>query len=160
MHNMKILFYFFFAAISLQNAMAQSTIDASTGNASGSGGKASYSVGQVLYTTSTGTGGTSNQGIQQAFEIVTLGNDSFPEITLSMSVYPNPTTSIINLKVNDFNFENLQFILTDMAGKQLQFRKITEVETQIQMENLPQSIYFLNVSDGSKQLKTFKIIKK
>lgn len=43
---------------------AQEVKPASGGNASGSGGSVSYSVGQVFYTTPTGAGGSSGLGIQ------------------------------------------------------------------------------------------------
>jgi Secretion system C-terminal sorting domain len=143
----------------IQNAKAQKSVVASGGKATGTGGKVSYSVGQVAYTTASGTGGTVTQGVQQPFEIVTLGTDNFPKITLSASVYPNPTTSMLNLKIDNFNFENLQFYLSDVTGKQLQTEKIREAETTIQMENLPQAVYFLNVMNNNKTIKTFKIIK-
>ncbi|MGD0341661.1 MAG: hypothetical protein ABSA76_08155, partial [Bacteroidales bacterium] len=48
---------------------AQSTITTSGGNASGSGGSASYTIGQVVYSTITGTNGSSAQGVQQPYEI-------------------------------------------------------------------------------------------
>jgi hypothetical protein len=149
-----LLFGFF-----IQNALGQKSVVASGGNATGTGGKVSYSIGQVAYTTATGTGGKVTQGVQQPFEIVTLGTDNFPEITVTMAVYPNPTTSLVNLTVDNFDFEKLQFYLTDINGKQLQSRKIIDAETQIEMENLPQAIYFLNVLHNNKTLKTFRIIK-
>jgi Secretion system C-terminal sorting domain len=149
-----LLFGFF-----IQNALAQKSVVASGGNATGTGGKVSYSIGQVAYTTATGTGGKVTQGVQQPFEIVTLGTDNFPEITVTMAVYPNPTTSLVNLTVDNFDFEKLQFYLTDINGKQLQSRKIIDAETQIEMENLPQAVYFLNVLENNKTIKTFKIIK-
>lgn len=159
MKTTKILICLLFLGFFIPKLTAQKANVAAGGNATGAGGKVSYSIGQVVYTTATGAGGTVTQGVQQPFEIVTLGTDDFPEITLTMSVYPNPTTSLVNLTVDNFNFENLQFYLTDMTGKQLQSRKITETETQIQMENLPQAVYFLNVLDNNKPLKSFKIIK-
>ncbi|WP_395052011.1 T9SS type A sorting domain-containing protein [Flavobacterium sp.] len=149
-----VIFGFF-----IQNIQAQKDVVVSGGNATGSGGTVSYSVGQVAYTNATGSGGTVTQGVQQPFEIVTLGTDNFPEIILLMTVYPNPTTSIVNLKVDNFNFENLQINLSDITGKLLQSQKISNQETQIQMESLPQAIYFLNVLDNNKTIKTFKIIK-
>jgi hypothetical protein len=153
----KILFcYLLCFAIKIN---AQKGSIAAGGNASGAGGKVSYSIGQVAYTTVAGSGGSVSQGLQQPFEIVTLGTDNFPEITLSMLVYPNPTTNLVNLNVGNFNFENLQFYLIDITGKQLQSQKISEIETQIQMENLPQAVYFLNVLGNNKILKSFKIIK-
>ncbi len=158
MKTKKLLLLMLFGFL-IQNAQAQKDLIASGGNATGIGGTVSYSIGQVAYTTATGSGGTVNQGVQQPFEIVTLGTDNFPEITLSMTVYPNPTTSIVNLKVGNFNFENLQFNLSDITGKLLESQKINNQETQIQMENLPQAIYLLNVFENNKTIKTFKIIK-
>lgn len=146
-------------SLNLQQAQAQNANVTAGGIATGSGGKVSYSIGQVFDATQSGTGGSASQGVQQPFEILTLGKDNFPEIILSISVYPNPTTSILNLKINNSNFDNLQFKLTDVGGKEIQSSKITDIETQIQMENFPKAIYLLQVSDNKKPLKTFKIIK-
>jgi uncharacterized protein (TIGR02145 family) len=47
----------------------QNTISAAGGNAKGSGGSASFTVGQIFYTKLSGTNGTVVQGIQQPYEI-------------------------------------------------------------------------------------------
>lgn len=47
---------------------AQETIPVTGGEASG-GGTVSYTAGQIIYTTNTGTSGSVTQGIQQPFEI-------------------------------------------------------------------------------------------
>lgn len=44
--------------LGLTRLQAQEAIPASGGNATGNGGSASYSVGQVVYTTNTGTNGS------------------------------------------------------------------------------------------------------
>ena len=54
-------------------AQAQESANASGGDASGSGGTVAYSVGQVVYTTNTDASGTVSQGVQQPYEIFTLG---------------------------------------------------------------------------------------
>jgi hypothetical protein len=144
---------------SLFSANAQQVNVATGGNASGTGGSSSYSVGQVAYTNATGTNGSVNQGVQQPFEIFTLGNDNFPEIILSMSVYPNPTTAFVNLNIQNYAFENLNYQLFDLNGRQIQKQKINATETQIQMQNLASAIYMLEVFDNNILLKTFKIIK-
>ena len=51
------------AIIGTINAYAQQAVPASGGNATGSGGTASYTVGQVGYVTASGAGGTSQQGV-------------------------------------------------------------------------------------------------
>jgi len=52
---------------------AQESVNASGGNAIGNGGTVAYSVGQVVYTTDTDASGTVSQGVQQAYEIFTVG---------------------------------------------------------------------------------------
>ena len=49
--------------------------------------------------------------------------------------------------------------LFDLTGKQIYYQKITNSETQIELENLPKNVYLLQVADQNKTIKTFKIIK-
>jgi hypothetical protein len=69
---------------------SQESIVVAGGSGTGTGGSASYSVGQIAYTSLPGSGGSVSQGIQQPYEIATLGNDEFTEISLLMTAYPNP----------------------------------------------------------------------
>ena len=59
----KILSIFFLLGFCLAIVQGQQTIPATGGNASGSGGSVSYSVGQILYSTFSGTNGTVVQGV-------------------------------------------------------------------------------------------------
>ena len=53
---------------------AQEVTTTTGGNASGSGGTVTYSVGQIVYATNTGTNGSVAQGVQQTYEIsIVLG---------------------------------------------------------------------------------------
>lgn len=148
------------AGFSTPVLMAQQGTTSSGGDASGSGGTASYSTGIVAYTTITGAGGTATQGIQQPYEIFVLGKDNFEKITLSVIVYPNPTVSTINLRLESLNVADPRFELYDLNGKLLKEQKITVVETPIAMAYLPAATYILKVYTGSKELKTFKILKR
>lgn len=141
------------------SSIAQQSITSSGGKASGTGGLVSYSIGQIAYTTQTGSTGSIAQGIQNAYEVFTLGVDNYPEIKLSMLVYPNPTASSITLKVNDYNSSTLKIELYDNNGKYIQSKKIENTETIIPLENFPSAIYFLRVEEANKTIKTFKIIK-
>lgn len=139
--------------------MAQQAVVATGTNATGIGGSASYSIGQVAYTNLSGTNGKVNQGVQQPVEIFTLGADNFPEITLTMSVYPNPTTASVNLNIRNYEGQNLQYELFDLNGRQISQQKITQSETSISLANSANAIYLLYVWGDDKLLKTFKIIK-
>ncbi len=138
---------------------AQESVNATGGNASGSEGSASYSVGQVVYTTNTGTNGSVAQGVQQPFEISVVTGIEETTISLFIFVYPNPTTDYLTLKVDKFELLTLSFQLFDMNGKLLQNKKVTDNETSINMSNLVPATYFVKVIEGNKELKTFKIIR-
>ena len=96
MNKKTLLFTLFIGSMGLLSAQS-STI--STGGTLTGSGKADYSIGIPLYSPASGTGGTASSGNQQVYEISsTLGTD-IQYIQLEMSVYPNPTTDIINLKI-------------------------------------------------------------
>jgi hypothetical protein len=74
--------------------------------------------------------------------------------------YPNPATDLIKLIVKNYEVKNLSYQLNDANGSLLQDSKVESQETNISMQNLKPSLYFLKVTDNKKVLKTFKIIKK
>jgi hypothetical protein len=150
--------------LGLTGLHAQEAIPASGGNASGSGGSSSYSVGQMVYTTNTGTNGSVAQGVQQPFEIsVVTGIDEAKDITLQCMAFPNPTIDNLNLKVDastTLSIQSLSYQLFDLNGKLLESKKVEDSETRIAMSNLIPATYFLKVIQNNKEIKTFKIIKK
>ncbi|MFH7015340.1 T9SS type A sorting domain-containing protein [Flavobacterium sp. FlaQc-47] len=160
--NQHTFLFSFIAGISLiTSSYSQQSVVVSGGNATGTGGSSSYSVGQIIYTSLPGSEGYVVQGVQQPYEIVTLGNDEFIEINLVITAYPNPAIDVLNLMVNNEKWNNLSCNLFDITGKTVsQNLKITASETKISMQKLHQGIYFLSVNDGNKTIKTFKIIKK
>ena len=146
--------------LGLTGVQAQTSVNATGGDASGGGGSVSYSVGQVVYTTHTGTSGSVAEGVQQPYEIsVVTGLEEAQSINLSVTAYPNPTTDYLTLRIDEFEISNLSFQLYDMNGKLLQNEKITGNQTSIVMSNLLPATYFVKVIRGNKEVKTFKIIK-
>jgi len=146
--------------LGLTGLQAQENVNATGGDATGSGGSVSYSVGQVVYTTNTGTSGSVAQGVQQPYEIsVVTGIEEAKGINLSVTAYPNPTTDYLTLRIDEFEISNLSYQLYDMNGKLLQSEKITGNQTSIVMSNLVPANYFVKVIQVNKEVKTFKIIK-
>ena len=152
-----LLFVFAFPLFSIQ---AQQTIPTTGGNVLGFEGSVSYTVGQIEYTTNTGLTGSVAQGVQQPYEISTgIETEQGKEIKLVFSVYPNPATDFLTLKVENFSGSTLNYTLIDMSGKLIESKKIVDNETKIVMSKLAIATYFLEVYDNSKILKSFKIIK-
>ena len=148
-----------FLLLGLGGLYAQEAVTATGGEASGSGGTVSYSVGQVVYSTTAGTNGSVAPGVQQPYEIAIITGIEVTEINLELSAYPNPTTDFLNIKIGNYDHEKLWYQLYDMQGKLLENRKIVKSGATIKMESLPASTYFLKVTGKQKSVKTFKIIK-
>ncbi|WP_396178368.1 T9SS type A sorting domain-containing protein [Flavobacterium sp.] len=141
----------------LNFAFAQKSVVATGGNATGTGGTASFSVGQISYKSPTGN--TVSDGVQQPFEIQNLGTSDFEAIQLEMIVYPNPTDGALVLKIADNNLQDLAYQLFDVTGKNLLLQNIHQTETAVSLKNFNKGIYFLAVLMQNKPIKNFKIIK-
>ena len=140
-------------------AFGQEAIPATGSEATGSGGTVSYTVGQVVYTTNTGTNASVAQGVQQPYEISTSVGIEVTEINLELITYPNPTNNALTLNIGNYNNEVLTYQLYDMQGKLLDSKQVVNNNTTIGMQNLPTSTYLLNVLGNNALIKTFRIIK-
>jgi len=140
--------------------IAQEAILTTGGDASGSGGSASYSVGQVMYNTHFGTNGSVAQGVQQPYEIsIITGLEETDDINLTYTVFPNPTNDILKLEVEKYDNHNLSYQLYTMNGELMVSKKLTGNITSISMADFVRATYFLTITDKQKRIKTFKIIK-
>jgi hypothetical protein len=138
---------------------AQQATTASGGDASGSGGTAAFSVGQVVYTANTNASGTVSQGVLQAYEIFTLGIKE-TELNISLKAFPNPTLNNLTLQISDYKNKKLSYQLYDIQGRLLNNGQIVAQQTNIEMTSLPTAIYFINVVNQENQkVQSFKIIK-
>ena len=138
---------------------AQETVLATGGDATGAGGSSSYTVGQVVYTTNTGTNGSVAQGVQQPYEISTSVGIEVTAINLELVAYPNPTNNALTLNIGNYNNKKLTYQLYDMQGKLLDSKQVVNSSTTIGMQELPVSTYLLNVLDNNALIKTFRIVK-
>jgi hypothetical protein len=149
---------------SMSGLHAQIAITASGGNSSGSGGTASFTIGQVACTTnSTAAVGSVAQGVQQAYEIsIITGTSPETGIGLNCSVFPNPTDDflILNLDADSFSMKTFHYQLFGNNGNLLENGRIGNQQTRIAMGTLPPSAYFLKIMDGETEIKSFKIVKK
>ena len=148
-----------FALVSSINLQAQETVPSTGGDASGAGGSSSYTIGQVVYTTNSGTNGSVSHGVQQPYEISIVTGVDESTINLEMVVFPNPTTNYIQLKIENEVIENLKFQLIDLDGKIIETKVLVSKQTTINMNTLPKAIYFLNVLRNNQTIKSFKVIK-
>lgn len=138
---------------------AQDSFITSAGNISNVSGSASYSVGQTIQETLISPNGIVIQGIQIYFSSSALSIIDL-ETNLDVTTYPNPTSSILNIKFQgDLNNE-LKYELFNLLGQSMLKGKITNNTTKIDVNHLPSNTYFLKlIYQKNNTIKTFKIIK-
>ena len=160
MKQSKIFLCFLLLSSFTITILAQNVIPSTGGNANGNGGSVSYTVGQIASNMLSGTNGTATQGVQQPYEISAVTSvDEVKDINLICSVYPNPTTGFLILKVANYENNKFSYCLYGVTGNLIETKKVLANETQISMGNLVSGSYFLKINSGSQEIKTFKIIK-
>ncbi len=151
------LILFSFAITSM---IAQENSISSGGNATGTSGTSSFSVGQIFYMTTQNANGSLSEGVQQAFEIETLSNNDFGLTKLEAVAYPNPTINKLNLYLGDIEIKDANYDIQDIHGR-LIINKVVDGKLNIvDMESFSSGTYILTVKKDNYPLKTFKIIKK
>lgn len=146
----------------LSCSYSQNNTLVSGGIAIGNTGSASYSVGQIDYTSQQNAStGFVSLGIQQPYEVIVLGTQH-NDILFAVSVYPNPLADRATLTVKDYEkWGDLTCQLIDINGRIIQnAQKITQTNTVLNLATLPSGVYFLKLNNNQQKIKTFKIIKK
>ena len=147
-------------ALTYIQAQQHASVNAAGGNATGTGGSASYSVGQVFFTTVSSTTTSVSEGVQQPFEIsVFTGLKDNEAINLFFAAYPNPTKGNLTLKIENFETNTFSYQLCDVNGKIIRNEKLTEKISIVDLSDMKSGAYFLKVTNSKKEVKTFKIIK-
>ena len=156
-YNCNLFLFMFLGFIKL--SAQENLVSAGKSEISG-GGSISYSIGQIGYTTSIGSNGSIAKGVQQAYEIsIVLGVEEAQIINLSFSAYPNPTLSLLNLDVSNYNLDFLTYQLYDINGKLLLDDKISQKVSILNLEKYASGTYLIKILDKKSTIKTFKIIK-
>lgn len=151
-----VLFFFVFTTTILK---AQQATDVAGGDATGTSGKLSYSIGQVSYLSATGTSGRISEGVQQPYEFFSVGIKELESVSMQFQVYPNPTSSSVNVKIENYNLENVKINLYDIRGRLILSERVENPNTNISLDGLTDANYYLTIFDLGKELRSFQIIK-
>ena len=142
-------------------SMAQQAVLPASSNATGTGGSASYSVGQVSFKTVESQAGTVTQGVQQPYEILFMtGVDDQKSTSLTCKVYPNPVAAELTLKIEKPVPVNLRYEVRNELGAIVAEGQAGNGETIIPVSGFPAGIYIVILLEDQKQKTTWKVIKK
>lgn len=149
--------------ISAAMVSAQSAIVPVGGDAQSSTGSVSCTVGQVAVQNVQNNGGSISvaEGVQQPYEIQTVGINNHPQIVLNAKVFPNPTDNLFQLQLNGLEIPQggMSAKLYDGAGKLLQNIAVTSDETLFQVGHYATGTYLLEVLCEGRTVKTFRVIR-
>jgi hypothetical protein len=119
----------------------------------------SWTIGECIIETFSGTNSKLTQGFQQGFYEITTSIDNTLNL-IKVNLYPNPASDFINLEIELQSGQEFSYDLYDLNGKSLQNRKIISERSEIRLSDYTGSAYILNVYSKDKKLvKSFKILK-
>lgn len=139
---------------------SSTSLNTSGGEAAGFGGSASFSIGQVVYSTNFTSDYTVSEGVQQP-----VLTEYFPEkpaeekLPITFQAYPNPMTDYLILEVKNLEDRKLDYELLDLHGRLLHRNPLQGSKTKITPRNLQSAVYLLRISENGKPIRTFKILK-
>jgi hypothetical protein len=90
---------------------------------------------------------------------VLTGDEIIPGNKVSVSLYPNPSESLIRLRINDYDNGDLRYQVIGINGNLFREKMIEEKEIEISLNELDPGIYFLRLIKKNKVIGTYKIVK-
>lgn len=155
---MRTILVILFIVTCCPGLFAQEAVATAGSILSNSSGSISFTIGEGVANTLTKGDKTITQGFQQGNLSVSMVSE-LKDLDFSISVFPNPTTDVLTLKLNKEDMTGLQYLLFDMNGRLLSQKNLETNETTINVKQLSNGLYLIKVQDGRKELKTFKIVK-
>ena len=138
----KKIFSAVFVLLSFVSLHAQISFNAVRGEASGTEGSLSYTVGQTVYDTYTGSTGSVAQVVQLTYDITALLGAEISDIKLELVAYPNLTQETHTLKINNYNNDSLIYQLYDLQGKLWDSQPVKGAQTELEMKDLAVGTYY------------------
>lgn len=127
------------------------------GDATGTNGSSSFSVGQVVYQMPSAVEGSTNQGVQQPYEIsIVVGDEEHALPSAGVATYPNPVQNQFVISIDPAPEKPLKYRVVSSDGKVVSTGHITSTQTTIDSEKWTSGMYVLEIEHSRK---AFKILK-
>ena len=155
MKHYLLILLFALCATSLQ---AQEVVTTAGSYGETTSGSLSWTIGEPVIETITDGTNTLTQGFHQSKLTVTAINN-LKISGVELSIYPNPTNSILSIEVKTDKQRDLLLSLFDLNGKLILQKKMIGNKQTIKMQNYKPATYILKVSEANKEIRTYQIVK-
>ncbi|MBR0309284.1 MAG: T9SS type A sorting domain-containing protein [Paludibacteraceae bacterium] len=116
----------------------------------GDGDMVAFSVGQVVSGTAVGGSGSAETGVQQTYTVLVQGLEQTSVMQgTTVSVYPNPTSSLLRIDVHSENTERVECRIYTASGQLQESKSFDPQEpADIDMSGYPAGSYTLSLLQG------------
>ena len=130
--------------------------------AGGDGDQVAFSVGQSVAGLAVGETGSAEIGVQQTFTLLVSGLHKIPAMAgTTIAVYPNPTSSMLQINVVSTVEGEVDYELFSIQGQLLESKRFDpKLPMEIDMTGYPQGTYTLRLLQNGKVGAGCQVIKK
>ncbi len=105
------------------------------------------------------TGEANGCTVSDTITIVVGNGVGIDDMFLStVNIYPNPTTGLITIEIEETTSESVSLTIQSINGKTLMSKQINQRKTVLDVSDIPNGIYFITIVDKD-QIGRFKMIK-
>jgi Secretion system C-terminal sorting domain len=160
---MKKIILFILLVSFVKVVSAQKVVSAGGGVKEAGGMIIAYTIGQPTIASGTFSSGTVRivtGGFEQPEVYSSVETIEIDGKNVEITVSPNPTTNLLRITSDGLVNQNLSLTLTDLKGSIMKTQQFDGSDTTIEVQELPQGLYFLQLSNTKNTvLKSFKIVK-
>lgn len=154
---MKSFLFLCLFGLSAMCTFGQSATLPAGGDATGADGSASFSIGQVVYQLPLAADGSTNQGVQQPYEIsVVVGDDERTPLSAGVDAYPNPVQNEFVVFVDPVPENPLIYRVLSAGGKVVGTGQLTSSKTVIDSEKWTTGMYVIEIEHSATTIKILK----
>ena len=140
-------------------ACGQENVGAAGGEASGSTGSVSYTVGQVANASNASVSGSVSEGVQQTYTSISTVIDETGPGAAGIVAYPNPANDRVRIAFESIPTGELEFTLYDASGAVVRFGELHVTDAEISINDLAVGRYRLILTTNGSVIRQFNLIK-
>jgi hypothetical protein len=153
----------FMATITYAQSIAPQSVNSGGAKMTQVNGSLSFTVGELVVLSQTDSqGNTLGGGFTAGATLTTASIQESDAAILDVSVFPNPTSDLVNIRINYSSIEQVVVSITDLQGKEVYNGKYAGISNVIGINTASYSTgtYVLSLKNLNNQvLGTYKIIK-
>ena len=153
----------FFGNSSYTQSIAPQSVNSGGTKMTQANGSLSFTVGELVVLSQTDSdGNTLGGGFTAGATLTTVSIQETDAAVLDVSVFPNPTSDLVNIRINHSSIEQVVVSITDLQGKEVYNGKYAGISNVIGINTASYATgtYVLSLKNLNNQvLGTYKIIK-